>query len=64
MKANGSSFDVGAVMPLFEIKSKGLVGFMGATADAQRFLMAIEVGGQSSAPLTLVTNWNAVLKKK
>ncbi|MBI3363323.1 MAG: protein kinase [Ignavibacteriae bacterium] len=64
VKTDGSNFDVGVVRPLFEVKTKGLVYFADVTADAQRFLMAISVGGQTSAPLTLVTNWDKELKKK
>jgi serine/threonine protein kinase/Tol biopolymer transport system component len=64
IKASGSTFDVGAVRPLFEVNAKGLVGFYDVTADGQKFLIGIQVGGQSIPPLTLVTSWNAGLKKK
>jgi serine/threonine protein kinase len=64
IEANGSTFDVGAVRPLFEVKAKGSVYFYHVTADGQRFLMGIQVVSQSVPPLTLVTNWNAELKKK
>jgi hypothetical protein len=61
---NGSTFDVGAVRPLFEVKAKGAAYFYGVLADGQRFLMGIQVVSQSIPPLTLVTNWDAGLKKK
>lgn len=64
IKASGSTFDVGAVRPLFEVKAKGGVSFCDVTADGQKFLIGIQVGGQSVPPLTLVTNWDAELKKK
>jgi hypothetical protein len=64
IEANGSTFDVGAVRPLFEVKAKGLAYFYGVTADGQSFLIGIQVVSQSVPPLTLVTNWNAELKKK
>jgi serine/threonine protein kinase len=64
IKASGSTFDVGAVRPLFEVKMKGIVSFYDITADGQKFLMGIQVSGQSVPMLTLVTNWDADLKKK
>jgi serine/threonine protein kinase len=64
VEANGSTFDVGAVRPLFEVKAEGAAYFYGVTADEQRFLMGIQVMSQSVPPLTLVTNWDAGLKKK
>jgi Tol biopolymer transport system component len=62
--ANGATFDVGAVRPLFELKGMGLINFAGISADGQKFLMGIQVRVQSVPPLTLVTNWDAGLKKK
>jgi len=64
IKASGSTFDVGAVQPLFEVKMKGIVSFYDVTADGQKFLMGIQVSGQSVHALTLVTNWDAGLKKR
>ena len=64
VKASGSTFDVGAVRQLFEVKSKRDVGLYDVTHDGQKFLIGIPVGGQSIPPLTLVTNWNAGLKNK
>jgi hypothetical protein len=46
------------------VKVKGQFYFYDATADGQKFLMAVQVSGQSVPPLTLVTNWDAELKKK
>jgi eukaryotic-like serine/threonine-protein kinase len=64
IKASGSSFEVGAERTLFEVKTKGDIRFYDVTADGQKLLMGIQVGGQSAPPLTLVTNWDAELKKK
>ena len=64
VKAIGLTFDVGLVHPLFEVKVKGQFYFYDATADGQKFLMAVQVSGQSVPPLTLVTNWDAELRKK
>ena len=64
VRASGSTFDVGEVRPLFECKSKRGCYFYDVTADGQKFLMGIPVGEQSFPPLTLVTNWDAGLRKK
>ena len=61
---SGSTFDVGAVRPLFEVKAKGTVYFANVTPDGQKFLIGIQVSGQSVPMLTLVTNWDAGLKRK
>ena len=39
-------------------------GLFDVSADGQRFLVAAPREQQSSAPLTLVTNWTELLKKK
>jgi serine/threonine protein kinase/Tol biopolymer transport system component len=62
--ATGPTFDVGVVRPLFEGKAKGGIVFYDVTADGQKFLMGIPVAGESTRPLTLVTNWDAGLKRK
>jgi serine/threonine protein kinase len=64
VKASGSTFDVGAVRPLFEVKSKTGFNLYDVTADGQKFLIGIPVSAQSIPPLTLVTSWDAGLKKK
>ena len=62
---NGQACDVGAVRPLFDLKEAGGgVYFAGVSADGQRFLMGIQVGVRSVPALTLVTNWDAELKRK
>jgi Tol biopolymer transport system component len=64
INASGSTFEVGAVRPLFEVKAKGTVIFYDVTADGQKFLMGVRITGESVPMLTLVTNWDAELKKK
>jgi hypothetical protein len=63
---SGASFEVGATKPLFEFRAIGSVGTYPsytATADGQRFMISTIVGNESSAPLTLVVNWTADLKR-
>jgi hypothetical protein len=65
VKGNGSSFEVGAVRPLFETRPYfGLytANLFDVTADGQRFIVAYDPQ-QSSPALTLVANWPAALKK-
>ena len=64
VKAGGLTFDVGTVRTLFELNAKGSVSFPGVSADGQRFLIGTQAGAQSVPPLTLVTHWDAGLKKK
>jgi Tol biopolymer transport system component len=60
----GSAFEVGAVRPLFDTRASGPGFLYDVSADGQRFLvntLAEEVS--ASAPITLVVNWPALLKK-
>jgi serine/threonine protein kinase len=63
VKTAGSSLEVGAVKPLFDVKSKSVAFVAAVSADGQRFLLASAMG-HSSTPLTLVLNWDEELKKK
>ncbi len=66
VKANGSSFDVGAVRPLFEIRPYfGLytANLFDVMPDGQRFIV-VDDAPRSNATLTLVANWPALLKKQ
>jgi eukaryotic-like serine/threonine-protein kinase len=65
VKANGSSFVVGAVRPLFV--TKPYFGYFtgnlyDVTADGQRFIVPYDEG-EADRTITLVTNWPATLKK-
>ncbi|HVS90119.1 MAG TPA: protein kinase [Candidatus Acidoferrum sp.] len=64
VKASGTSFEVGAVQPLFETRPSRTVinGSYDVTADGQRFVIAYEAG-QPTAAITLVVNWPAEVKK-
>jgi serine/threonine protein kinase/Tol biopolymer transport system component len=60
----GSAFEVGAVRPLFDTRAGGPGFLYDVSADGQRFLVNTLVEELSeSAPITLVVNWPALLKK-
>jgi Tol biopolymer transport system component len=64
VKADGSSFAIGAVKPLFETRVyRSTFGGYDVTADGQRFIICYEPG-QPNVAITLVENWDAELKKK
>ena len=63
---SGVSFEVGAAAPLFEFRAGTLLTNLApyaVTADGQRFLINAVVDTEPSAPLTVVVNWAADLKK-
>ncbi len=63
---SSESFEAGAAVLLFEFRP-GPVGFSCApyavTADGQRFLINAVVETEPNAPLTVVVNWTAGVKK-
>src|SRR5215510_4812218 len=64
---SGESFDTGAASPLFEFRA-GTILFTflppyAVTADGQRFLINTVVETEPNAPLTVVANWAAEIKK-
>jgi hypothetical protein len=64
VKGTGPTFEVGAVKPLFETHASG--GFRypyDVSADGQRFLINTLPEQAASAPITVVINWTAGLKK-
>ena len=64
VNGKGPSFEVGAVKPLFDTRVfTGLRYPYDVTADGQRFLVNSLPGQVSSAPVTVVVNWTAGLKK-
>ena len=64
VNGKGSSFEVGTVKPLFDSRVfNGLRYPYDVTADGQRFLLNTVPGQASSAPITVVVNWTAGLKK-
>ena len=64
IRASGSMIEVGAVRSLFEVKAKGQVFWDDVTPDGQKFLVHIQVSGAVGSLLTLVTNWDAELKRE
>ena len=64
VKADGSSFAIGAVKALFETRVHSTTfGGFDAAADGQRFIVCYEPG-QPNVAITLVENWDAELKRK
>jgi Tol biopolymer transport system component len=64
VNGKGSSFEVGTVKPLFDMHVfNGLRYPYDLTPDGQRFLLSTVPGQASSAPITVVVNWLAGLKK-
>jgi eukaryotic-like serine/threonine-protein kinase len=63
---SGESFEVGESAPLFEFRAGTLLTNLApyvVTADGQRFLISAVVDTEPNAPLTVVVNWAAGLKK-
>jgi Tol biopolymer transport system component len=63
VNGQGAMLEVGAVRALFEIRIGGPGYVYDATADGQRFLVNTAVEQKESAPITLVINWTADLKR-
>ena len=63
VNVNGDALQIGAARPLFEIRPGGPGNVYDVSADGQRFLVNMAVEQQITAPLTLVLNWTADLKK-
>jgi Tol biopolymer transport system component len=64
VNARGDTFQVGPTQPLFEIRPQRPGNVFDVMPDGQRFLVNTAAQVQSAAPLTLVVNWPADLKKK
>ena len=64
VNGKGASFEVGAVKPLFEARfvTGGRYQYA-VSADGQRFLINTTPEQAASAPITVVLNWTAGLKK-
>ncbi len=63
VNGKGSSFEVGAVKPLFQMRTTGARYEYAVSADGQRFLINTFPEQAASAPITVVVNWTAGLKK-
>ena len=62
---SGENFETGAAVSLFEFRAGTVQSFApyAVTADGQRFLINAVVETAPSAPLTVVVNWAAGMKK-
>jgi hypothetical protein len=63
---SGESFEVGAPVSLFEFRAGTfLVGIApyAVTGDGQRFLLSAVVETEPNAPLTVIVNWPAEVKR-
>jgi eukaryotic-like serine/threonine-protein kinase len=63
VNGKGSSFEVGAVKPLFQTRAAATRFSYDVSADGQRFLINTTPEQTTSAPITIVLNWTAGLKK-
>ena len=61
--ADGDRIEVGEVKPLFELPKVGPRFTYDVSRDGQRILAVAQKTQAYSAPLTLVVNWPALLKK-
>jgi Tol biopolymer transport system component len=61
----GASFEASAPAPLFEFRAGGFqpIPYYSVTRDGQRFLLSTIVETVPNAPLTIVVNWAAGVKK-
>jgi hypothetical protein len=60
----GSAFEVGAVRSLFATQAGGPGSVYDVSPDGQRFLVNTLVEEEAeAAPITLVVNWPALVKK-
>jgi len=62
---SGESLNVGTAIPLFEFRAGTNPGFppYDVAAGGQRFLINAVVETEPNAPLTVVVNWAAEMKK-
>jgi Tol biopolymer transport system component/predicted Ser/Thr protein kinase len=63
VNGKGSIFEVGAIKPLFATRPGGPRNWYAVSPDAQRFLINTAPEQATAAPLTVVLNWTAGLKK-
>ena len=64
VNAKGGALEVGKVEALFgSILSVSNAATYDVSADGQRFLALLPPEGETGAPLTVVQNWTAGLKK-
>ena len=61
MDSRGGAFEVKTLEPLFGPMGDGDYD---ASADGQRFLVAVRQGGSADPPLTVVQNWSAAVRPR
>jgi eukaryotic-like serine/threonine-protein kinase len=61
---SGGTFDRGAPKPLFQtiFRGGGYANYA-VSHDGQRFIMTVPPGPEDATPITVVTNWTALLRK-
>jgi eukaryotic-like serine/threonine-protein kinase len=64
LRESQKEFRVLASHPLFRISLPGNVGFYNVTRDGKRFLVNIRTHKEQVAPLTVVTNWTALVQNE
>jgi hypothetical protein len=65
---SGSSIKPGVPAPLFDLAiggpaTGGLTNLWDLTPDGSQILASTEVGSAATAPITVVLNWQSVLRK-
>jgi serine/threonine protein kinase/Tol biopolymer transport system component len=64
LKINGNQLEAGIPQPLFVVRNTSSVGTLFDVApDGQRFLVPLTQRENADAPMSLVTNWPALLNK-
>jgi hypothetical protein len=63
VNGKGSSFEVGVVKPLFQPRRAGSRFWYDVSPDGKRFLVNTAPEQASDAPITVVVNWPAGVKK-
>jgi hypothetical protein len=59
-----SSLELSVPQPLFDARMKSGVFFeYDVSADGQRFLVNVPIQDDSLTPITLVSNWTALLRR-
>ena len=66
VKGEGATFERGAPKVLFDLRVRSFIDAQArfaVTADGQKFLVSNTIGETASAPIAVVLNWTADLKK-
>ena len=64
VNGQGANFEVGTVRPLFKMSPAGAgIYKYDVSADGQRFLINMRTLETAPAPVTVVLNWTAGLRK-